>query len=141
MTKKKIYLSGAISGIPEEEAMKWREEIEKYIILHYYDISMDVFNPVSHFTLDSVKSGEVTDREIMLIELNNLKNSDAVFFNCHHPESLGSMAELAIAYDRGIPIFGFNESSISLHPWIKNMCTKIFVNSEKMVDFYIDHYL
>lgn len=136
--EKKIYLSGAITGIPEAEAWEWRENIKDT----FEDFpKIQFFNPVSHFTELSVKVGAMDDCEIMRIELDKLRDADMVFYNCHHPYSLGSMAELAIAYEHRIPILAFNETEEELHPWIECMCTKIFKSKDDMVGFFINHYL
>lgn len=150
MKDKKIYLSGAISSIPYEESSEWREKIEDCI----YELNkinkanfgrkspeVYVFNPLRHFSDLSLELGLVDDRELMLVELDKLRKTDVVIYNCKHSSSLGSMAEIAIAYEHGIPILAFNEDKEELHPWIKCMCTKIFSNIDTMLSFFVNHYL
>lgn len=140
MRDKVIYLSGAISGISEKEAYEWRDETSEFFSslelpwLH-------VFNPVLHFSQLGLDTNMYTDEDIMNLEIHKLHNSDIVFFNCHYPKSLGSMAEIAIAYERNIPILAFNENNEELHPWLKQMCTKIFKSKEELISYFIDHYL
>ena len=58
-----------------------------------------------------------------------------------NPKSLGTMAEIAIAYEHRIPVIGLNESGIELHPWQIEMCNKIFSDKNKLVNYVIDYYL
>ena len=140
MKDRLVYLSGAISGIPEEEAYEWRDDVENFF--EQLDLPwLHVFNPVTHFSQLGLKLGHYTDDDIMNLEIYKLRNSDIVFYNCHYPKSLGSMAELAIAYERGIPILAFNENNEELHPWIKGMCTKIFKTKEELIHYFVNHYM
>lgn len=135
-----IYLSGAISNIPEPEAYGWREDIES--LFDYIGFkNIHVFNPARHFTNLQLEIGLINDEELMKFEIDKLRRSDVVIYNCHYPKSLGSMAELAIAYDRNIPILAFNEDKNELHPWIKHMCTKIFSSKTVMISFLVEHFI
>lgn len=140
MKDKMVYLSGAISNIPENEAYQWRDEVEE--VFHQIDLPwLHVFNPVTHFSQLGLDTGLYTDEDIMNLEIHKLRNSDIVFFNCHYPKSLGSMAEIAIAYERGIPILAFNENNEELHPWLKQMCTKIFKSKDDLIAYFVEHYM
>ena len=55
--------------------------------------------------------------------------------------SLGSMSELAIAYDRRIPIIGLDINKQELHPWQIEMCNRIFGDIDEMLDYVEDYYL
>ena len=82
----------------------------------------------------------------MNLDLYKLKHSYLVIINFNDVYSLGSMAEIAIAFDRGIPIIGFNEDEKSLHPkvlhpWQKCMCERIFTDIHEMLDYIEDIYL
>lgn len=135
-----IYLSGAITGIPFEEANEWRDKITDSL-RELGEPNIHIFNPAIHFTELQVQTGIATNKDIMLTELNKLRKSDYVIYNCHYPGSLGSMAELAIAYERNIPILAFNNSDQELHPWIKEMCTRVFNTEEEMIHYFINHCL
>ena len=82
-----------------------------------------------------------THREVMRLDLHMLRNSDLVIANFNDMYSLGSMSEIAIAYDRGIPVIGLNENKQSLHPWQQCMCERIFDNIDVMLDYIEDFYL
>jgi hypothetical protein len=55
--------------------------------------------------------------------------------------SLGTMAELAIAYEKGIPVIGLNEKEQQLHPWQYCMTSKVFTNMDDMLDYIKRYYL
>ena len=77
----------------------------------------------------------------MRLDLNKLRSANMVVINFNDVYSLGSMAEIAIAYDRGIPVVGLNEGNKILHPWQECMCERIFNNIDKMLDYIEDFYL
>ena len=140
MRDKLIYLSGAISGIDESQAYTWR----RYFVDTFEELNLDwlhVFNPVEHFSEASIMIGQITNKEIMDVELHKLRNSDYVFYNCNHSTSLGSMAEIAIAYEYKIPILSFNEQNEVIHPWLDCMITKQFRTKEALLDFFVRHLL
>ena len=63
------------------------------------------------------------------------------FENFNDNWSLGTMSEIAIAYDRGIPVIGLNVDNQELHSWQVCMCERIFNNIDEMVDYIEDFYL
>ena len=80
-------------------------------------------------------------REIMELDLHKLRNSNLVIVNFNDMYSLGSMSELAIAYDRRIPIIGLDVNKQELHPWQIEMCNRIFDDMDEMLDYVEDYYL
>ena len=77
----------------------------------------------------------------MELDLHKLRNSNLVIVNFNDIYSLGSMAELAIAYDRCIPIIGLDIDKQELHPWQIEMCNRIFSDIDEMLDYVEDYYL
>lgn len=78
----------------------------------------------------------------MKFDLRNVKNSDLVLVNFNNPLSIGTAQELAIAYDRDIPIVGTAEKdNIKFHPWLKEECDKIFTNAKEACEYIADFYL
>lgn len=74
-------------------------------------------------------------------EGNKWRTSDLVIINFNDMYSLGSMAELAIAYERKIPIVGLDINKQDLHPWEVEMCNRIFNDIHEMLDYVEDFYL
>ena len=130
----KVYLSGAITGIPIDEACQWRSDIM------YKLYGFKVFDPTEHFEEQDLIDGTASDREIMDYELYELRHSDLVIFNCHYPKSIGSAMELAIAHENRIPILLFNEKGVNIHPWIKSMGLKEFKSIDDVCEYVKFHF-
>ena len=77
----------------------------------------------------------------MRLDLYKLRNSDIVIVNFNDKWSLGTQSEIAIAYDRGIPVIGLNESGQELHQWQEEFCERIFIDIDEMLDYIQDFYL
>ena len=134
-----IYLCGGMTDLSYEEQTHWRldvkDKLEHYECIH----KVKCCNPVEYYSLED--STEEIEKEAMDYDLYRLTNSNLVIANFNAPKSLGSMAEIAIAYDRKIPIIGLNEDNKELHPWSKIMCNKIFTDREDMLQYVCNYYL
>ena len=102
---------------------------------------MRVINPNDYFNFVEEPPKYISEREVMELDLNKLRNSDLVIINFNDMYSLGSMAELAIAYERRIPIIGLDVDIQVLHPWQWKMCNRIFYDIDEMLDYVEDFYL
>ena len=100
-----------------------------------------VINPNDYFNFKEEQPKYVSQREIMELDLHKLRNSNLVIVNFNDMYSLGSMSELAIAYDRRIPIIGLDTNKQELHPWQIEMCNRIFDDIDEMLDYVEDYYL
>lgn len=134
--RKMIYLSGAIEGLEFSEHNDWRKELHEKFKNSGHDVV--VFNPNNHFTEKDLFDWHITPETIMKYDLLKLRESDVVIVNFTHPKSLGTMAELAIAYERRIPIIGFVRPP---HAWQKAMCDVIFEDMEEAFVYVCKHYL
>ena len=136
----KIYLSGSMSDVTFEEQSKWRQQIQDAIKFNYECEKKPIFfNPVNYFNFEEVRYK--SQREVMNFDLNGLRNSDLVIVNFNKPSSLGTCAELAIAYDRKIPIVGINKDGKELYPWLECFCDRICDNIKEAVEYVVDFYL
>lgn len=142
MDRIKLYLAGGMTGIKFEEYYEWRAEIERILDeaseAYYIKYANTCFNPADHYNFHT-KTEYDTEKEVMEYDLNNLRKSDYVVCNFNVPESLGTMSELAIAYDRRIPIYGIAKDPHLLHPWQYEMVTKFFPSIEDFCDYYINN--
>ena len=77
----------------------------------------------------------------MEFDLNKVRNADLVIINFNDMYSLGSMAELAIAYEKRIPVIGLDVDNQELHSWQVEMCNRIFNNIGELIDYVEDFYL
>lgn len=135
-----IYLGGAMSSLSFQEQNKWRVDVKEALEKYDCDYKVKCVNPVDYYnTFDQTLYD--SDIEVMEFDLYKVKTSNLMIMNFNNMYSLGSMAELAIAYDRGIPVIGLNESGQQLHPWQYCMCPKIFDNQEDMLLYIKNYYL
>lgn len=134
-----IYFCGGMTGLTFEEYNSWRVNLKT--TLEDVNPNIKCINPGEYFSLDDVETGgDEIQRRAMNFDLYKVKNSDLVICNFNSPNSLGSMAEMAIAYDRGIPIVGLNIDHKHIHPWSKNMCEIIFDNIEELILYVLKYY-
>ena len=124
-----------------EEQSKWRNQIMNAIKFGDYDYEKKpiFFNPVDYFNFEEVKYK--SQREVMEFDLNGLRKSHLVIVNFNDPKSLGTCAELAIAYEMKIPIVGINKDSQELHPWLECFCNRMCENLKEAVDYVVEFYL
>lgn len=138
-----IYLSGGMQKFGKdnfEEGNKWRKYCKNALETYECDYKVKVCNPNDLFNFKDEPQYE-TEREVMNLDLHKLRQSDLVIVNFNDKWSLGTMSEIAIAYDRGIPVIGLNEIEQELHSWQVCMCERIFNNIDEMLDYIEDFYL
>lgn len=138
-----IYLSGGMQKFGKdnfEEGNKWRKYCKNALEICECDYKVKVCNPNDLFNFKDEPQYK-TEREVMNLDLHKLRNSDLVIINFNDIYSLGSMAELAIAYERRIPVIGLDVAKQELHPWQVCMCERIFNDVDKMLDYIEDFYL
>ena len=138
-----IYLAGGMGKFGKDNFNKgnnWRKYCKS--VLENFDSNKNVIvtNPNDYFNfLDEPRY--TTDREVMEFDLHKIRESDLVIINFNDMYSLGSMAELAIAYERRIPVIGLDIDKQNLHPWQIEMCSRIFNDVNEMLDYVEDFYL
>ena len=134
-----VYLAGGMTGLSISEQLNWRLDIKDKLEHYECDYKVKCFNPIDYYSLkDTTPEIEV---EAMEFDLHKLTNSQLVIANFNAPLSLGTMAEIAIAYNKHIPIIGLNENNNILHPWQLGMTNKIFTDKEDMLDYVCNYYL
>ena len=137
-----IYLAGGMSKFAKEnftESDNWRRHC-KYKLIDEADDNITVINPNDYFNFLEPPSYK-SEKEVMNFDLHNVRKSDLIIVNFNDMYSLGSMAEMAIAYERGIPIIGLDADKQKLHPWQVEMCERIFDDIDEMLEYVKDFYL
>lgn len=141
-----IYTCGGMGKFDKEnfnECNEWRlyvkHNLETYCENLEYKVA--IINPNDYYNFIQEPPVYDNDREVMEFDLNKVRNSNLVIINFNDMQSLGSMAELAIAYERRIPVIGLNVNCQRLHSWQKEMCNKIFTDIDRMLEYVIDFYL
>lgn len=139
-----VYLCGGMGKFGKEnfdECNKWRKYCKQTLENYECDYRVKAVNPNDFFNFVDEPPRYNTQNEVMRLDLHKLRNSDLVIANFNDMYSLGSMAEIAIAYDRGIPVIGLNDKNQKLHPWQICMCERIFDDIDEMLDYIEDFYL
>ena len=139
-----IYLAGGMGKFGKdnfEESNKWRTYCKDILEKFEGNYRAEVINPNSYFNFLDKPPRYSSEREIMEFDINKVRNSDLIICNFNDQKSLGTMAEIAIAYERRTPVIGLNEDFEELHPWQIEMCTRIFYNIDEMLDYVEDFYL
>ena len=94
----KIYISGKMRGLPEEESRKLFKAAENYLI----ELGHDVINP---WDSEGKKNEQCNDwDDYILYDLQILKTCDAIFMLSNWQDSDGAKCEHAFARGRGMEI-------------------------------------
>ena len=144
MANFQIYLSGGMMKFGNcnfAESNDWRVYIKEVLYTCDTKFNLSIINPNDYFNFYDNPIQYKTQDEVMRFDLYKLKKSDLVIVNFNDPASLGTMAEMAIAYDRGMPIIGLNKDGQTLHPWRGSMSERVFDNINDLLDYVEDFYL
>ena len=141
-----IYLAGGMQKFGKKdfnESNYWRVHIEQELMKLDCGRQTRICNPNDYYSFYDNSPRYSTMREVMEFDLNKVRNSDLIIVNFNDLKSLGTMAELAIAYEHRIPVIGLcsEENYPMLHPWQKEMCNRIFGDIDEMLDYVEDYYL
>ena len=138
--KLKVFLSGGMSNIPEEDSKKWRKLFKeiRYINNPAAPISQRCIflNPTKLYK-PSKPYNQTYEKEAMEYDLYWVKHSDLIVVNFNSLSSIGTAQEIMLAYTLNKPIIGMIEEDKydQLHPWYKQECIKIFkYKSDKLED-------
>lgn len=137
-----IYLAGGMQKFGKDDfkkAQEWRIVLQSELN-KYSKREVKVINPNDYFNFLDEPQYQ-SQREVMEFDLNKVRNSDLVIVNFNDVYSLGTMSELAISYDRRIPILGLNANEQELHPWQIEMCNRVFTDMDDLISYTLTYYL
>lgn len=141
---KMVFLSGAMTGISHDDAYNWRHDLAERIE-EISEGKWNCFNPaeLGFSEFQAYKHEKNFDRLMMFHDLDKLKHSRVVIADFNHQKSLGTAAELATAYELGIPVIGVCEPANrkTLHPWWVNMSMVIVDDYEDALLFFVDYFI
>lgn len=138
-----VYLAGGMGKFGKDnfdEGNRWRLIFKKRLESNE-NMNVKAINPNDYFSFKQEPHRYISQREIMEFDLNRVRNADLIIVNFNDMWSLGTMAEIAIAYERKIPIIGLNEANQNLHPWQVEMCNRIFTETYELLDYVEYFYL
>ena len=128
-----------------DKGNSWRvycgKELRDFVKNWRTNCTVKVHNPNDYYNFLQNPPLYDNQREVMEFDLNLVRHSDLIIINFNDVYSLGSMAELAIAYEKRIPIIGLNIDRQVLHPWQECMCNRIFNDIDELLDYVEDFYL
>lgn len=127
-----IYLCGKMGGLSVQEASEWRDQFRYKYHDHFgHDQIMD---PASYFNYAMEEGVDYDNRELFRFEKRMLLKCSIVVVNLTGIDtSVGSLMELAWAYDHGAAIIGFSEQAdIKLHPWVEQTLDKKFIGENAL---------
>lgn len=139
-----VYLAGGMGKFGKDhfdEGNNWRIYCKSILENYKCDYKIRVTNPNDYFNFKEDPPTYQTQREIMEFDLNKVRNSNLLVVNFNDVYSLGTMSEIAIAYEKRIPVVGINLKNQELHPWQIEMTNRIFTNIDKMLNYVKERYL
>lgn len=122
-----------------DEGNQWRIVCKDTLENFEGNYKIKVINPNDYFNFIEEPPAYKSQREIMEFDLNKMRNSDLIIANFNDMYSLGTMSEIAIAYERRIPIIGLDINNQTLYPWQIEMTNRIFNDINEMLE-YVKHY-
>lgn len=124
--KLKVFLSGGMTGLTEEEASGWRTSFKLNNAVQ--DDTPFIFIDPTYYYFPTDKTTQEYEKEAMNYDLYLVKHSDLIIVNFNSLSSIGTAQELMLAHTLNKPIIGMIEEDKydQLHPWYKEECIKIF---------------
>ena len=138
-----IYLSGGMQKFGRDNFDKgntWRKYCKTTLGNYETDYKIKICNPNDLFNFKD-EPKYASQKEVMNLGLYKLRTSNLVIVNFNDKWSLGTMSEIAIAFDRNIPVIGLNLNKTELHPWQECICERIFDNIDEMIEYVKIFYL
>lgn len=132
--KLKVFLSGGMTGLTEEEASYWRTEFKLENVREGNDF---IFIDPTYLYTPTNNINQSYEKEAMEYDLYWVRRSDIIVVNFNSLSSIGTAQELMLAHTLNKPIIGMIEEDKynQLHPWYKQECIKIFkYKSDKLED-------
>ncbi len=130
--KLKIFISGGMSNISEEDSKPWRNIFKKKRLRNdisrtYYSDYYIFLNPTTLYK-PTEPYNQTYEKEAMSYDLYCVREADVIVVNFNSLSSIGTAQELMLAYTLNKPIIGMIEEDKydQLHPWYKEECIKIF---------------
>ena len=139
-----IYTAGGMGKFGKNEfnkANNWRVFCKNTLENCDCDYKVRVCNPNDYFNFVDDEPKYSSQKEVMLFDLHKVRTSDLLIVNFNDMGSLGTMCEVAIAYENKIPVIGLDTDGQLLHPWQIEMCNRIFTDINEMLDYIEDFYL
>lgn len=141
--KLKVFLSGGMSNISEEDSKKWRRLFKqiRYLNSSAAPISLrQIYIDPTKLYKPSNPYDQTYEKEAMNYDFYCVKEADVIVVNFNSLLSVGTAQEVAYACVLGKPIIGMIEEDKynQLHPWYREECIKIFKYKEDELGLVIE---
>jgi hypothetical protein len=144
MSKRGIYLAGAMGGLSVADANGWRMDCERELKTCY-----NVLNPISvqfekdpSFVFSSIEPN-LTGQQVTVKDRFYIDQSDFILVNLTDPKavSIGTVWEMGYAYGKGkniVTVCPVGTNWYDGHPFITHFSHVIFQTLEEAMDFLND---
>lgn len=124
LSKVRVYLCGAMGCYKDNPELgeAWRLDVEEY----FKALSDDIVcvNPALLYKYNA--DWHYKESEIMRYELRLVGKCDVVLANLKDlDKSVGSCDEILYAYLHDIPVIGFSDEDVYIHPWKEEQIERI----------------
>jgi nucleoside 2-deoxyribosyltransferase len=137
-----VYTCGAMEHVSEDAMKGWRAHLEdnlpdvkflhptRRMPLHQQmeDASLATYNKLKRIVAQDIK--DINESDLIVA---NLKDSEP-------GKKWGSVMEVALAWERGIPVIAIVDEKQFKHPFIYTMCTEVHHTLEDAIDAVQEYY-
>ena len=144
----KIYIAGKMTGLTKDEMSQWRKELAdkiRYQVSHSSMCFPTIIDPCMYYNTKDIDAWDA-DKEYIRWELRHVKSADLIIVGVSEDmNSIGTMAEMTMAYDHDIPILLYDRYSGSegvkrLHPFVWYFADKYFTDIDALVEYVVSYY-
>lgn len=133
-----IYLSGKIS--PGASSTYYRKNAAQKL----HDAGFLTLDPMRGKWKKSVKWSELNSAELVQRDIQDVLRSKvilAVIMTDGRKQSFGTPCEISAAWWNHIPVVMVtNDKTLAKHPWVTQLCSRVFDNVDDAVDYVVDYY-
>lgn len=133
-----IYLSGKIS--PGASSTYYRKDAAQKL----RDAGFHTLDPMRGKQKQGTKWSDLNPAELVQRDIQDVLRSKvvlAVIMTDGRKQSFGTPCEISAAWWNHIPIVMVtNDKTLAKHPWVTQLCSRVFNNVDEAIDYIIDYY-
>lgn len=133
-----IYLSGKIS--PGASSTYYRKDVAQKL----RNAGFHTLDPMRGKQKQGTKWSELNPAELIQRDIQDVLRSKvvlAVIMTDGRKQSFGTPCEISAAWWNHIPVvIVTDDKTLAKHPWVTQLCSRVFDNVNDAVDYIIDYY-
>ena len=133
-----IYLSGKIS--PGASSTYYRKNVAQKL----RDAGFHTLDPMRGKQKQGTKWSDLNPAELVQRDIQDVLRSKvvlAVIMTDGRKQSFGTPCEISAAWWNHIPVvIVTDDKTLAKHPWVTQLCSRVFDNVDDAVDYIIDYY-